>query len=101
MKNPDTRSPQEEVFLQLFLKVKHAGIFSEFDKEAIKLFVKKLSVHVYNPGDIVKKKGEVTQSCVFVMEGLLETSDVTFTDDRQKSVDPLEMAPFDPDSDHK
>jgi hypothetical protein len=56
---------------------------------------------VYNPGDIVKKKGEVTQSCVFVMEGLLETSDVIFSDDRQKSIDPLEMAPFDPDSTHE
>ena len=96
MKNPDTRSPQEEVFLQLFLKIKHASIFSEFDKGAIKLFVKKLSVHVYNPGDIVQKKGETAQNCVFVMEGELETSDVTFTDERQRSIDPLDMTPFDP-----
>lgn len=44
MKNPEARSKQEEIYLVLFLRIKHANIFQNFEKDALSLFVKRLSV---------------------------------------------------------
>ena len=44
MKNPETRSKQEMTYLILFLKIKHAEIFQDFEKESLFQFVKRLSV---------------------------------------------------------
>ncbi len=74
MKNPEKRSKQEETFLILFLKIKHQNIFKDFDKDTLSLFVKRLSVQVYKPGNIVCKQQELCQNMIFVMEGLLETT---------------------------
>lgn len=82
MKNPNARAKSEEQFLQLFLKIKHSKIFLDFPKEALELFVKKLQVQVYKPGDIIVKKGENWQQMIFIMEGVLETTDLVFADDR-------------------
>ena len=97
MKNPEVRTHQEDEYLQKFLRVKHARIFAEFDRDTIKMFVRRLSVMVYKPGDIVFKKNQNCQSCVFVMEGLLEESAVQLQGERQTAVSPLDMPPFDPD----
>ena len=56
LKDPEKRTAKETEFLILYLKHQYE-VFHEIDKDAIKMFVTRLGVDIFKPGDVVCTAG--------------------------------------------
>jgi hypothetical protein len=73
-KPPESRNEAENNFLMLYMKLNHPTVFKDCDRETLTGLVKRLTVQVYKPGDILIRNKSICSQMMMIIEGHVVSS---------------------------